>query len=56
MEGFPWRLSGLKKNPPASAEDSDLLFGSGRSPEKEKATYKSCGQRSLVGYRPWGHK
>ena len=26
----------LKKNPPASAEDSDSLSGSGRSSEKEK--------------------
>ena len=36
------------------------ILGSGRSPggENEKAFLpeKSSRQRSLVGYRPWGHK
>ena len=40
-----------------------LIPGSGRSLEKEMATHtpvllsgKSHGQRSLVGYSPWGHE
>ena len=42
--------------------DPGWILGSGRSPEKGMATTllfllgKSYGQRSLVGYSPWGHK
>ena len=55
----------LVKNPPASAGeagDLSLTPGSGRSLKKEMATCSSIlaweihGQRSLVGYSPWGHK
>ena len=50
------------KNPPANEGDVGLIPGSGRSPKKEMATHssilagKSHGQRSLVGYSPWGLK
>ena len=54
------------KNPPANAGDArdvDLIPGSGRSPEGGKwqpitkfLHGKFHGQRSLVGYSPWGHK
>ena len=49
-------------NLPANEGDVGLIPGSGRSPKKEMATHssilagKSHGQRSLVGYSPWGHK
>ena len=44
------------------AGDTGLIPGLGKSLEKEMATHssislgKSHGQRSLVGYSPWGHK
>ena len=45
------------------AGDSDSIPGSGRSPgegDGKPLQYsclgKSHGQRSLVGYSPWGHK
>ena len=51
------------KNPPANAEDSGSIPGSGRSPGEgndNQLQYsfsgKSHGQRSLAGYSPWGHK
>ena len=54
------------KNPPANAGDArdvDLIPGSRRSPEGGKwqpitkfLHGKFHGQRSLVGYSPWGHK
>ena len=43
----------------ASAGDTGLIPGSGRSLKKEMAIFlpgKSHGQRSQVGYTPWGHK
>ena len=56
----------MVKNPPANAGDArdvDLIPGSRRSPEggKWQPIPKSLhgkfhGQRSLVGYSPWGHK
>ena len=53
----------MVKNPLASAGDSSSIHGLGRSPEEEngKSTPvilpgRSHGQRSLVGYRPWGCK
>ena len=56
----------MVKNPPANAGDArgvDLIPGSGRSPEGGKwqpipkfLHGKFHGQRSLVGYSPWGHK
>ena len=45
-----------------NAGDLGLIPGSERSPGEGKVTYSSIlawrthGQRSLVGYRPWGHK
>ena len=48
------------KNPPVNAGDEGSVPGLGISPEKEMATHssihpgKSHGQRSLVGYSPWG--
>ena len=54
------------KNPPASAgdvRDVGLILGSGRSPGEGNGNplQYSClenphGQRSPVGYSPWGHK
>ena len=58
--GLPWWLSG--KESACSAEDLGSIPGSGRSLEKEMATTpvflpgEFHGQRSLVGYSPWGHK
>ena len=55
----------MVKNPPASTgdvRDTGLIPGSGRSLEKSQAPTpvflpgESHGQRSLVGYSPWGHK
>ena len=56
----------MVKNPPANAgatRDSGLIPGSGRSPGGGNGNpfQYSClenpqGQRSLVGYSPWGHK
>ena len=46
------------KNPPASAgdiRDVGLIPGSGRSPGGGHGN-PFHGQRSLVGYSPWGHK
>ena len=49
------------KNLPASAGDMGLFPGSGRSPgegnSKPTPVFSgiSHGQRSLVGYSPWGH-
>ena len=53
----------MLKNPPASAgdiRDMGLIPGWGRSPGGGHATHSSIlageshGQRSLVGYSPWG--
>ena len=51
----------MVKNLPAGTEDVSLILGLGRSLEEEMATHSSIlgefhGQRSLVGYSPWGHK
>ena len=52
----------VEKNPPAKAGDVSLIPGSGRYPEEGNGNPLpySClgnhGQRSLVGYNPWGHK
>ena len=50
----------MVKNPPANAEDVDSITMSGRSPRGGNTLVflpgKSHGQRSLVGYSPWGHK
>ena len=57
--GFPGAL--VLKNPPANAGDvrvAGLIPGLGRSPgEGNTAVFSpggSHGQRSLVGYSPWG--
>ena len=51
------------KNPPGNAGDAGSIPGSGRSPGEGNGNplQYSClenpeGQRSLVGYSPWGHK
>jgi len=54
------------KNPPSSAGDAgdmSLIPGSGRAPGEGNGNplqysclEKFLGQRSLVGYSPWGHK
>ena len=56
----------MVKNPPANAGDTgdvSLIIGSGRSPGGGKwqptsvlLPGESQGQRSLVGYSPWGCK
>ena len=58
--GFPGSSDG--KESACSAGDLGLIPGLGRSPEKEIQPTtvflpgKSHGQRSLVGYSPWGHE
>jgi len=45
------------KNPPANAGDTDLIPGSGRSPEKEMSTYSSVlTWKTPQTYSPWGCK
>ena len=51
------------KNPPANAGDQDSIPGLGKSPWRRKwqptpvfVPRESNGQRSLVGYSPWGYK
>ena len=52
----------MVKNPPVNAGDVGLTPGSGRPLEEEMATHsrilagESHGQRSLLGYSPWGCK
>ena len=55
----------MVKNPPASvgdAGDMGLIPGSGRSPGEgnsnplQNSCLESQGQRSLMGYSPWGCK
>ena len=53
----------MVKNPPANAGDASSTPGLGRSlgegkwqPTPVALPGKSHGQRSLVGYSPWGHK
>ena len=52
----------MVKNPPASAGDMGLIPGLGRSPGEgngnplQSFPGKSRGQKSLVGYSPWGLK
>ena len=62
--GFPG--GSVVKNLPSNVRDigdASLIFGLGRSPWRRKwqptpvfLPVKSQGQRSLVGYSPWGHK
>ena len=59
--GFPG--GSVVKNPPANAGDAGSIPGSGRSPGggngnplQYSCLENSHGQRSLVGYSPWGHK
>ena len=51
------------KNPTSNAGDASFIPGLGRSPGEGNGNPfqysclgKSQGQRSLVGYSPWGHK
>ena len=55
--GFPGGLA--VKNPPASAGDTGLIPGSGRSPGEGNGyplRYSCLGQRSLPGHSPGGQK
>ena len=58
--GFPGDSAG--KNPPANARNTGSIPGCGRCPEEGWQPTpvflpgKSHGQRSLLGYIPWGHK
>ena len=59
--GFPG--GSVVKNPPANAGDVHLIPRLGSSPWRRKwqptqvfLPGKSHGQRSLIGYSPWGHK
>ena len=57
IKGFPGGASGIE--PAYSAGDargSGLIRGSGRSPTPVLLPEESHGQRSLVGYSPWGYK
>ena len=53
----------MVKNPPANAGEVGLISGLGRSPREGNGNplQYSClgnpmGQRSLMGYSPWGHR
>ena len=49
----------MVKNLPANAGDASLILVLGRSPAEGHSIFlpeKSHGQRSLMGYGPWGHK
>ena len=53
----------MVKNPPAKAGNENLILESGRVPWRKKwlptpvfLSGESHGQRSLMGYSPWGHK
>ena len=48
--GLAFLVTQWFQNPPANAGDAGLIPRLGRSPGK------SHGQRSLVGYSPWGRK
>ena len=59
--GLHWWLS--DKESACNTEDAGLIPGWGRSPQRRKQQPtpvflpgKSHGERSLVGYSPWGHK
>ena len=53
--GFPGGASG--KEPTCQCRRRKILIpGSGRSPGRAFLPGESHGQRSLVGYTPWGHK
>ena len=55
--GFP--VVSVVKNLPANAGDAGSTPGSRRSPGEPTPVFlpqKSHGQRSLMGYSPWGHK
>ena len=53
--GFP--CGSVVKNSPASAADTGLIPGSGRSPEKETATHSSILTWKIPQtYCAWGHK
>ena len=61
IQGLPWWLSG--ENPPANEGDAGSILESGRSPGGGNGTPSpvflpgtSHGEKSLVGYSPWGHK
>ena len=61
LEGFPG--GSVVKNLPADARDSGLIPGWGRSPGEGNGnptpvflSGESQGQRSLMGYSPWGRR
>jgi len=66
LTGASMAAQRFKKNPPLNAGDMGSIPGWERSPEKGNGNAgtlipvflpgKSHGQRSLVGYSPWGHR
>ena len=63
LTSFPGGSDGKESACKKESADPGSIPGSGRSPEKGMATHSSIfllreshGQRSLVGYSPWGHK
>ena len=63
IEKLSLSVSLVAPNPPANAGDSSWIPGSGRSPGEGNGNplQYSClenpiDRRSMVGYRPWGHK
>ena len=60
LRSFPGCSAG--KESACNSGDPGLVPGLGRSPGKEQQPTsvflpgKSCRQRSLAGYSPWGHK
>ena len=62
VSGFPWWLSG-KESTTCNVEGASSIPWSGKTPWRRKWQHtpvflpgKSHGERSLVGYSPWGHK
>ena len=58
---YNWGLPGDSKNLPTNIGDVGLIPGSGKSPAEGNGNPvffpgKFHGQRSLVGYSPWGHR
>ena len=63
MYGPPWWLSGKESTYHCQETQVCLIIRLGRSPRERNSndtliflTRKSHGERSLVGYSPWGHR
>ena len=53
--GLPWWLSG-KESAAGAGDTGSILWRRKWQPTPVFLPGKSHGQRSLVGYSPWGHK